>query len=41
MGRNVKIGFSQIGKGKHRFLHGMGMILLLHKTIRPHVMNRC
>ena len=40
MGRNAKTGFSQIGTGEHLFLHGMGMILLLHKTIHLHVMMR-
>jgi hypothetical protein len=41
MGRNVRIGFSQIGTGEHLFLHGMGMILLPHKTIRPVAKKRC
>jgi hypothetical protein len=41
MGRNAMTGFSQIGTGEHLYLHGMGMILLPHKTIRPDAMKRC
>jgi hypothetical protein len=41
MGRNAKTGFYQIGTEEHLFLHGMGMILLPHKTIRPVAKKRC
>jgi hypothetical protein len=41
MGRNAKTGFSQIGTGEYLFLHGMGMILLPRKTIRPVAKMRC
>jgi hypothetical protein len=41
MGRNAKIGFSQIGTAEHLFLHGMGMTLLQHKIIRPDARMRC
>jgi hypothetical protein len=41
MGRNAKTGFYWSGTGEHLYLHGMGMILLQHKTIRPDAMKRC